>query len=277
MRNTTRSFVSSLLFVAVAQLAAHSQLLHEPFNYTSGDNLPGKVLDATYTWGTQNSGTAVSVTSGNLSVTGLAASSGNSALLPGGNFQEAVLPFTTFSTGTLYFSFAFNLSSLPTATTYSFSLNSSTNFAATVWLQASGGGYQIGLANRSSGTTPVYDSTVFATGSTVFLVGSYEFVSGTSNDISRLWINPSAATFAAVAAPSATLTSTGGTDIASLNSFLIRGASGSPGGTMDELRIGSTWASVTPAAPIPEPSTYAALFGALVLGVALVRRRSKRD
>lgn len=114
---------------------------------------------------------------------------------------------------------------------------------------------------------------MFSTSDVVFVVGSYQFISGTGNDVSRLWINPTSATFGDEAAPTATLTSTGGTDIASINSFLIRGASGSPGGVFDELRIGSTWAEVTPAA-IPEPSTYVAIFGALALGaVACVRRR----
>lgn len=40
----------------------------------------------------------------------------------------------------------------------------------------------------------------------------------------------------------------------------------------DELRIGTTWDSVTPNA-IPEPSAYATLFGALSLGMGLLRRR----
>ena len=40
----------------------------------------------------------------------------------------------------------------------------------------------------------------------------------------------------------------------------------------DELRIGTTWGSVTPNA-IPEPSAYALLFGALSLGVVLLHRR----
>jgi hypothetical protein len=275
MTNTTRSLVCTVLLAGFALISAHAQSVYEPFAYTNGDPLPGKILSGSYTWGVQNSGTAVSIASGNLSVSGLAASTGNSALLPGGNFQEAVLPFTPtpVNSGTIYFSFAFNLSSLPTATAYSFGFNSSTNFASTIWLQASGGGYQIGLANRSN-STATYDSTVFATGTTVFVVGSYEFVSGTANDVSKLWINPASATFDDLAIPSATLTATGGTDMTSINSFLIRGATGSPAGTFDELRIGTTWASVTPAA-IPEPSTYAALLGALALAGVVLRRRSR--
>lgn len=276
MTNTTRSLVCTILLAGFALASAHAQSVYEPFAYTNGDPLPGKVLGGSYTWGFQNSGTDVTIASGNLSVTGLAAPTGGSASLPGGNFKEAVLPFTTtpVNSGTIYFSFAFNLSSLPTATAYSFGFNSSTSFASTLWLQASGGGYQIGLSNRSSGSTPVYDSTVFATGTTVFVVGSYEFVSGTANDVSKLWINPSSATFDDLAIPSATLTSTGGTDMTSINSFLIRGATGSPAGTFDELRIGTTWASVTPAA-IPEPSTYAAVLGALALAGVVLRRRSR--
>ncbi|MBP6863679.1 MAG: PEP-CTERM sorting domain-containing protein [Candidatus Didemnitutus sp.] len=273
MTNTPRSFVCTVLLAGCALVSAHAQSVYEPFSYVNGDPLPGKILGGSYTWGFQNSGTDVTIASGNLSVTGLAASTGSSASLPGGNFKEAVLPFTTtpVSSGTIFYSFAFKLSSLPTATTYSFGLNSNTNFASTIWLQASGGGYQIGLSNRSN-STPAYDSTVFATGTTVFIVGSYEFVSGTANDVSKLWINPASATFDDLAVPSAALTSTGGTDMTSINSFLIRGASGSPAGTFDELRIGTTWASVT---PVPEPSTYAAILGALALAGVVLRRRSR--
>jgi hypothetical protein len=41
----------------------------------------------------------------------------------------------------------------------------------------------------------------------------------------------------------------------------------------DELRIGTTWDSVTEPNAIPEPSAYALMFGALSLGVVLLRRR----
>lgn len=40
--------------------------------------------------------------------------------------------------------------------------------------------------------------------------------------------------------------------------------------TFDELRIGTTWADVS---PIPEPSTYAALIGSVSLGLVIARRR----
>jgi hypothetical protein len=42
--------------------------------------------------------------------------------------------------------------------------------------------------------------------------------------------------------------------------------------TFDEIRLGTSFASVTPSA-IPEPSTWAAILGGLVVAVAVIRRR----
>jgi PEP-CTERM putative exosortase interaction domain len=166
------------------------------------------------------------------------------------------------------------LSSLPGESgTYSFGFaTGNTSYAAAVFLQASGGGFQIGVSNRTN-STPVFSSTVYSLGETVFLVGSYQFNAGTGDDVSSLWINPSSSTFGKVSAPTATLTATGGADMGALSQFILRGGATSPAGTFDELRIGTSWADVTPAA-IPEPSTYAAIVGALALGVVVyVRRR----
>lgn len=277
----SRSLMCVAAFAAAGLATAHAQLIaYESFNYTAGSNVAGNTLSGVGTWVIQNTGVAPSVASGNLSVTGLQASAGNSALLPGGNYQEALLPFTntlnSSNPGSIYFSLALNVTGQPTAATYTLGFaTGNTNYGAAIFTQASGAGYQIGFSNRSSGSTVTYDSTVYALNSTVFLVGRYDFVSGTGNDTSALWINPSSATFGAGAAPTATLSSSGGSDIAAINQFLLRGANGSPIATVDELRIGTTWASVTPAAtPVPEPSTYAALAGAVaLLGVMVQRRR----
>jgi hypothetical protein len=52
----------------------------------------------------------------------------------------------------------------------------------------------------------------------------------------------------------------------------IRLAGGAPGGSgeIDEIRIGTTWADVTPAVPIPEPASIAALG---MLGTLMLLRR----
>lgn len=276
MTSVPRLALCAVVFAGFALTSARAQLIaYEPFNYTAGSTVAGNTLSGVGIWAAVNTGTAPTVVTGNLSVTGLQASTGNSAYLPGGNHQEAVLPFTSTTTGSIYFSLALNVTAQPTGASYILGFSTgNTSFGATIFTQASGAGYQIGFSNRSSGSTVTYDSTVYALNATVFLVGRYDFVSGTGNDTSALWINPSSATFGAGAAPTATLTSSGGTDMTAISQFLLRGASGSPISTVDELRVGTTWASVTPAA-IPEPSTYAALFGAFALGLVALRRHRR--
>ena len=203
---------------------------------------------------------------------------GNLVYLPGENYQEALLPFTSVTSGTVFYSVALNLTAAPTGASYTLGLaTGNTNYAAVIFVRASGGGYELGIANRSNGT-PTYHSTVYSLNSTVFLVASYEFVTGTGNDVSSLWINPAPATFGETAIPTATVTHTGGTDMTAISQFLVRGAAGSPVGLLDELRVGTTWASVTPPEPtvIPEPSAYAAVLGLGAL-VGLVLRRRYRS
>ena len=147
----------------------------------------------------------------------------------------------------MFFSFAFQLSTIPTTAAYSFGVTqNNTSYGSTVWLTNNGTAFNVGLAPRTA--SPTYDAATFSTDTTIFIVGSYEFIAGAGNDVVRLWVNPSSANFGAGTAPAATLTltNTGGTDMSSINGFLLRGAAGSPAGTMDELRMGTTWASVTP-------------------------------
>ena len=79
------------------------------------------------------------------------------------------------------------------------------------------------------------------------VVVSYQIVAGPTNDIVKLWVNPTTGTTEAAA----TLTLSGTntlTDLANLNRILIRQglATDTPSVEMDELRIGTTWESVTP-------------------------------
>ncbi len=253
-----------IIGAAVFCQSSIAAITYDGFAYTVGSNLE----DST-DWDGLNSGTAPVIAAGNLAVTGLTAPSGDKVSFAGGNIREAIGSLATYNSDTVFFSIALQLTTVPTSTTYSLALaTGNTNYGATVWLQASDTEFNIGLGNRSSGVTPTYTTGSFALNQTIFLVGSYEFVEGTANDVSRLWVNPSSSTFAADSAPIPTLTSTGGTDLNAVSQFLIRGASGSPAGEVDELRVGTTWASVT---PIPESASL--LLGALGLLGLLLRRR----
>uniref|UniRef100_UPI00345E2957 hypothetical protein n=1 Tax=Lentimicrobium sp. TaxID=2034841 RepID=UPI00345E2957 len=88
-------------------------------------------------------------------------------------------------------------------------------------------------------------------GNSVMIVVSYEFVEGTGNDVVNIWVNPAAASLGAAIPPAATATATNtdGTDLGSISQFFIRQDSDSetPFIDIDECRVGTSWADVTPA------------------------------
>ena len=129
--------------------------------------------------------------------------------------------------------------------------------------------YKLSLVPRGSGTGLQLPDQL-AMGSTYLIVVSYTYVTGTANDTVRVWLNPDSATFNAGTAPTAALTGTASTDLTAVfDSIRLGGQSGAPNTVMiDELRVGTTWADVT---PIPEPATIGMLgLGAII--TLLVRR-----
>ncbi|MBW7895258.1 MAG: PEP-CTERM sorting domain-containing protein [Opitutaceae bacterium] len=251
----------------------HAQIVYDPFDYTVGQTLAGQALSGTSAWAALNTGTAPVIATDSLVVPGLATPSGNSVSFAGGNIQEALLSFPAISSGSIYYSFALRLTGLPTAATYTFALATGTStYGTALWIKPNGSGYQIGVSQRSD-LAAVYDSTVYDLNTTLFIVGRHEYVTVPENndDISGLWINPSSGDYGSAYAPDPTLTSIGGLDRGFTDHFLLRGASGSPAGNFDELRIGTTWASVTPA--VPEPAASVLLLGGAATVLVLLRRR----
>jgi hypothetical protein len=93
----------------------------------------------------------------------------------------------------------------------------------------------------------------------LFIVGSYTFnTATTSDDVSKLWINPAASTFAATNEPATALIATNNSDITAnqIASFVfLQRATNEPAAMLaDELRLGTNWASVTPL-PVAVPTT----------------------
>jgi autotransporter-associated beta strand protein len=128
--------------------------------------------------------------------------------------------------------------------------------------------FQVGIkanaAANNLGTTYNYDTTQnFATGpsgDTVFVVAAFTVgdPNVTGDDVSRVWVNPSATSFGAGTAPVTPIFGYGGTDILPANgaaSLILRqGNTLIPRGIqLDELRIDTTWAGVT----APKGSTWA--------------------
>jgi hypothetical protein len=271
------------VFVALAAVSAHATLLlYEPFDYP---NIGGPVTDNTpgnWTFGGSGANDNT-VVSGSLSAPGLAPSVGNSIVTGGAGLGVRRLFGTTVTSDTLYFSALFDMNSIGTGwTTANASVGAltetnNTGFKVSVVVNRDGGnGYRFGVQKGGTGTTVTSDSTSYLEGNVVFLVGSYDF--NPDPDTVSLWINPSPETFALQAPPLATLIATSGTDsIAGLDRFNFRqnvatGANSVPEAMQwDELRVGDTWADVT---PIPEPSNLA--FFLLTAGSVMSLRRSHR-
>jgi hypothetical protein len=128
--------------------------------------------------------------------------------------------------------------------------------------------YQLGTSKTATAADrQFYTGQAFSTGAsaeTVFVVLKYTFDS-VNGDSASLFINP----IPGAPEPAPQITHTGGTNLTlntGIRSFFVRNNSVEPDVLLiDELRIGTTWADVTPA--IPEPATAVLTLFGLCLAV----------
>jgi hypothetical protein len=264
--------------------------------YTAGANLVGQTNAQGQAW--FQAGAAIpssSILSGSLSVSGLAPSSGNSVLaVPQANVASRFAFGSSINSGSVYYSFAFQVpaigSTLGTGGGFIAGFNntgaasqtgSPTVIGARVLIRAATGGFNIGLS-KSSGTASDFQwsSQLFTPSDTIFIVGSYDIgvLATAGDDSTRMWVNPSSANFGAASAPAATLTAATGGDAltsGSLQSFLLYERANTlfpDQAVLDELRIGTSWADVTPTT-VPEPASAALAGLASLAGVFWFRAR----
>jgi hypothetical protein len=298
-----RIVAAALLSAAAAASPVCASVIYEPFNYGAG-NLSGNTGWTRTTTGTTDVAVVAGTgplypdqtnnpNTGNFAQMGMAG--GVSTRFDIGNVNAGAVHLGSFpsGSGTLFYSMALKMTDLTSATTgggFVAGFNNSAGTAVSTVTQAGARlqirrdlvdstKYNLGVRNDVSSTTGTsalaWDTTQFATGDTVFVVEEYEFnLASTTDDVARLWINPALTDFAAASAPATTLSSTGG-DInqQQIQSFFLREVNNAAGRTLqiDELRIGGTWADVT---PVPEP----AAMGVLTLGAfAAFLRRKRQD
>lgn len=283
--------VSGLIHAALLLLAAAARgqpLVYEPFNYPAGQLLTGQSNAAGQGWINGGSGVDdASIVAGNISIPGLAAPRGNSLTNGGAGPGNRILFNTTLGSGTVYYSFALRVDKLGS------SFAGGTSFIASLGCDSAGtlvqeaqlyvrtnstgtGGHVLGIT-KTDGSAIVFTSQVFTNSETLFIVASYTFVTGNStDDVVKLWLNPDPLTFGAAAPPPATLTATVvGTDIAQIDRLNLRQniASKIPEAMMiDELRVATNWAGVTPVGGIGPPLTLVPLAGGFSLRWPVARR-----
>ncbi|HDR68745.1 MAG TPA: T9SS type A sorting domain-containing protein [Bacteroidaceae bacterium] len=222
----------------------------EHFNYAEGISL----IDTDW-WFIDGSGDSVKVAAGNLSYPYLEASSGNSVTLVGEG-SEAELRFDTVTAGKVYFSFIFKVTDMTNWTKggYPVFLGS---FDARLNIQPIGNQFGIGIAKKNSLETVIWlldgeDSVKFDLNSEVFVVMNYDVEAGTSD----VWVNPAEADMGIETAPDYDIQLPDG-NIVGISKFVIRQDSDeeTPTVVIDEVRVGLSWASVTPkgeSSSIPE-------------------------
>jgi hypothetical protein len=259
---------------AVLTVKIPPPIAYDPFapaatTYAPGTAVYGQTNATGSYWSSAGpAGTNISIVTNNLSVPGLATSTGGAIQFGVANGPSARFNLPDNVTGgTTYYSLAFQVTDLGALGTgggfFAAFNNGSGNQAGTpsvigagVQTRLSGSGFNVGLKKAGGGS--LFDTVVHAVGETLFVVGSYTFnTNSATDDVANLWINPDLASFGNGSAPAPTLSSATGSDFggSAIASFVVfrRGdtsAALQPAAMLaDELRIGGSWSSVTPPGP----------------------------
>ena len=266
----------AVIALAMFSLTVYALPDYEPFadatgaggtSYAAGTNLGGQVNAQGLSWadvGTSTAGPYITNNAGSLSVPGLTPGLGNSILFGGSGKSCRMGIGSTITAGTVYFSFAVNITNITGLATSGIFWAGLNNTTGTQTGQPTVVGDKMYTHGTNSGTAFVFgfakngtaapadsiswDSTPHSVNETNFIVATYTF-GGTS----KMWINPDPATFGDNALePTPTLTSIASADIPSVASFVFfQRNAGEPAAMIaDELHIGSTWADVTPTNPV---------------------------
>ncbi len=217
---------------------------YDDFNYTAAVNLGG-----VGSWvATSGSGT-IKVGSASLSFPALTNSLGkNVAVIPGGSGVRVDLNYTAQTSGTFYFSFLLKVNSLPgtqSLIAYASSSSSSDTTPPLGFFIKTGG--QLGIGVNTS--MPQFSSATLNVGQTYLVVAGYTFG---ASDAVEVWLDPESLGGSAPAVTG----SFSATHNTSLSHFLWNTTSGVGGSyEVDELRIGATYAEVTPPASGTPPAT----------------------
>jgi len=249
-------------------------------------NLGGQTNANGRTWSTLSTGDDVTVGGSSLTIPGFAPSDskGKSVTYQGNGVSDRLALASFITSGSAYYSLAVKVTDYGSLLDSPFGVfiagfNNSTGASGSqatvigtrllVRPGTNPNTYQIGMVKNSSDALDFqFDLTDHPLGETVFVVGRYTIA---ATDTSALWINPGFNTLGAGSAPTPTLTSSAGSDMANgVRSFLLRqGQDNIPFVTLDELRVDPTWAGAT---SIPEPCGLTTLL--ITLGCSYLAGRS---
>jgi hypothetical protein len=279
-----RFYTSCLLigaFCLTYQSAQASLVFSEPFDYTVGSGLSDQVNSGN-SWVSGANSTALSMVSGDLTYPGLAPlGSGNSSLaIVNGSSSSTYITFPDQTSGQVFYSFLFYSYGANSANNYFIALNPSDSAKPA----PNGSTDGIDAYYYASGLMEVRANakSALSSGVTLNLNQTYLIVEmlDLDNQTASIWVNPGS--LGAASAPTADATITGTSSIVPTTGTPMhiddvgvkaQSAAGGPF-QVDSIRVGTTWADVTPTSIIPEPATLA--FAALgLLGGFMLRFRRR--
>ena len=258
LRPRPLAFLSLLVLLQLN--AAAAPLFYEGFDYPEAEEL-GDTVTTSLRW--ENDKSQFKIASGSLEYSGLKASTGNrlnvtttTASLDSVRTTRGTWPEQT--SGTLFVSFLLRLESADGIEaagdgTSVLTLGKTSNGSHLLGVNLlKKDGIKLGVLKYPSNTTRVSSAffsagpgaSLAANGSATYLVvAKYEWVEGAGNDVVTVWINP--ANLGGSEDPNNKVSTNAGVDgTQSVGRLTL---SRGPHANIDEIRIGQTWADVTPA------------------------------
>lgn len=277
MRSNQKQFLwLALIPVLIWQSTNAAPYFTDHFSYANRANL-GATAGGGAVWtlaGGDVSQIKISTASTQVAPGGLASAAGfGVAVIPTGTRKATGVPFNG-ATGVsvadgnvVYASFLLNVQTLPAANLRIAYMHNSAASSAGIEVAVSSTG-QVGIQKKGSGTTFVSGTPVASPG-THLVVMRYTFQSG--NDEVAVWVDPASDSLGLNPAPTTgafAATTGGGSDMTSAIAYFAIEAAAVTGPMfwIDEVRIGTTWADVTPTggpvAPAPAPVITQSLLSA---------------
>lgn len=179
----------------------------------------------------------------------------NSAITSGSVYSSFLLKVTASTTGSRII-YEMNTSSAGAVSSPSFGMTLNSDNSLSLYKNGS-------VTNVGNTTAPLTIGQTYLVVVNYNIVGTYS--AGTTDDTVNLWLNPAPSTLGAAAQPAATIAYSGNStnaDMVATTGFktvsfgLLSSAAGSY--DFDEVRVGTTWASVTPASAPNVPTGVAA-------------------
>lgn len=267
-----KKFLIVILLIGLS-LAGWAQVLYEDFNYATpayiGGN--GNAGTSSNNWTTHSvtagHTTTVDIADGSLTYTGLKSSNGNKVnFFSNANATDRDInrAFTSSATA-IYYSALVNIidnSQITVAGDYFMNIGASAGSSAGslggrlgIKSVNTGANFRFLIQNTSTGTITFTDNgTDLSFGTTYLVVVKYD--RSASPTVANLWVNP---TSLGGTEPSGSVSNSSGTaTFASFGSICLRNNAASPKAYIDEIRVGETWADVTPVASVTSSITVTA-------------------